>query len=144
MKFLTLEKFSKCWKFWLFVDFSIFLDFLWSWWIIWSILMIEKVLFWKKSWPKVKVWLFLRRWNFIRGFRNWLMNPVNFCDVLNQEIRSRCCIEAIKIKLQANRSFIDQKINDSLSSIKTLIGRFLIDYEKKLGIWRSTVDGWLR
>ena len=55
--FLTLWKFSKCWKFWLFVDFSKFFDFLWSRWIIWSILMMEKVLSWK-SWPKVKVWLF--------------------------------------------------------------------------------------
>ena len=55
--FLTLWKFSKCWKFWLFVDFSKFLDFLWSWWIIWNVFMMEKVWFWK-SWPKVKVWLF--------------------------------------------------------------------------------------
>ena len=68
------------------------------------------------------------------------MKNVNFCDVLNQEIRSRCCIEDMKINLQAKKSFIDQKISDCLSSIKTLIGRSSIDHEEKFDIWRSEVD----
>ena len=128
---LTLEKFSKCWKFWLFVDFSKFLDFLWSWWIIWSILMIEKVLSLKKL-TKSQSLTFQCRWNFIRWSRNWLMKNVNFCVVLNHKIRSRCFIEDMKINLQAEKSFIDQKISDCLSSMKTLIGRSSIDHEKKL------------
>ena len=73
----------------------------------------------------------------------WWRN-MDFWNVLNQEIRSRCCIEDVKINLQENRSFIEQKVNDSLSSIKTLIGRFKVDHEKKLEIWRSNVDDWLR
>ena len=84
------SNFSKCWKFWLFVDFSKFLDFLWSWWIIWSILMIEKVVL--KKLTKSQSLTFLCRWKIIRCFRKWLMKSVNFCDVLNPEIRSRCCI----------------------------------------------------
>ena len=73
----------------------------------------------------------------------WWKN-MDFCNVLNKEIMSRCCIEDVKINIQANRSSIEQKVNDSLSSIKTLIGRFKADHEKKLGIWRSNVDDWLR
>ena len=73
----------------------------------------------------------------------WWRN-MDFWNVLNQEIRSRCCIEDFNIKLQKSRSFIEQKVNDSLSLIKTLISRFKVDHEKKLGIWRSNVDDWLR
>ena len=77
---------------------------------------------------------FLSRWIFIRWFRICLMKKHGFCNVLNQEIRLRCCIEDAKINLQANRSSIEKKVNDSLSSIKTLIGRFMVDHEKKLRI----------
>ena len=84
------------------------------------------------------------RWNFIRWSRNWLMKFVNFCDVLNPEIRSTCCIEDMKINLQAKKSFIDQKIRDCTSSIKTLIGRSLIDHEENFDIWSSEVDGWVK
>ena len=62
------------------------------------------------------------------------MKKHGFCNALNQDIRSRYCIEDVKTNLQANRSSIEQKVNDSLSSIKTLIGRFKVDHEKKLGI----------
>ena len=79
---------------------------------------------------------FLSRWIFIRWLRICLMKKHGFCNVLNQEISSRCCIEDVKINLQANRSSIEQKVNDSLSSIKILIGRFKVDHEKKLGIWK--------
>ena len=68
------------------------------------------------------------------------MKSVNFWDVLNPEIRSTCCIYDIKINLQSKKSFIDQKIRDYSSSMKTLIGRSLIDHEEKLDIWRSEVE----
>ena len=99
-----------------------------------------EVFWWLKKLTKSQSLTFQCRWNFIRWSRNWLMKFVNFCDVLNPEIRSTCCIEDMKINLQAKKSFIEQKISDCLSSIKTLIGRSSIDQWEKLDIWRLKAD----
>ena len=134
-----LEKFqilTFCWLFHISWFFMIMMDYL-KCFYDWKSLVLKKL-------TKSQSLTFLSRWIFIRWFRICLMKKHGFCNVLNQEIRSRCCIEDVKINLQANRSFIEHKVNDSLSSIKTLISRFKVDHEKKLGIWRSNVDDWLR
>ena len=131
-----LEILTFCWLFQISWFFMIMMDHL-KYFDDWKSFILKKL-------TKSQSLAFQCRWNFIRWSRNWLMKNVNFCDVLNQEIRSRCCIEDVKTNLQANRLSIEQKVNDSLSSIKTLIGRFNVDHEKKLGIWRSNVDDGLR
>ena len=128
------------------------LTFCWLFHISWFLMIMMDYLKWFYDWKnldlkkltKSQSFDFLNSWIFIRWFRFSLMINHDIWNVLNQEIRSRVFVDDFKINIQAIRSFIEQKVNDSPSSIKTLIGRFMIDLEKMLGIWRSNVYDWWR
>ena len=134
-----LEKFQVLTFCWLFHTFWFFM-----------IMMHNLKLFddWKKlnikTRPKSQSLTDLDSWLFVRWFKISLMINHGFGNVLNQEIRSRYCIGDFEIMFQEIRSFIEQKVKGTPSSIKTLIGRFKIDLEEMIGIWRLNVDDWWR
>ena len=96
------------------------LDFWWSHWTIWNVLMMRNFDF--QSWPKKSKFDVVWTVDFLSDdskFPLSLNHGVG--DVLSQEIRSRWCIRAPEIIPQAIRSCLEQKVNSTLSSVKTLI-----------------------